>query len=153
MTLYDRDRDSRGPSTPSSLSAAADRSACAQDDSAGALFVDECNGLAEGIDYPGTSNVATKLCAQDSKLKTRRFTKVREKADNNKSKQESENRMVATGELIRMMNYIDDIAATLRRVQVGITTMTDEEKKRLADYMKNSDPNFIKILEGLEKHQ
>lgn len=61
--------------------------------------------------------------------------------------------MVATGELIRMMNYIDDIAATLRRVQVGITTMTDEEKKRLADYMRNSDPNFIKILEGLEKHQ
>ena len=60
--------------------------------------------------------------------------------------------MVATGELIRMMNYIDDIAATLRRVQVGIATMTDEERKRLADYMKNSDPNFIKILTALEKN-
>jgi len=59
--------------------------------------------------------------------------------------------MVATGELIRMMNYIDDIAATLRRVQVGITTMSDEEKKRLAEYMRKSDPNFIKILESLEK--
>lgn len=59
--------------------------------------------------------------------------------------------MVATGELIRMMNYIDDIAATLRRVQVGITTMTQDERKRLADYMRNSDPNFIKILDGLEK--
>ena len=36
--------------------------------------------------------------------------------------------MVATGELIRMMNYVDDIAATLPRVQVGVTTMTDEER-------------------------
>ncbi|HLJ26828.1 MAG TPA: hypothetical protein VKY85_08970 [Candidatus Angelobacter sp.] len=59
--------------------------------------------------------------------------------------------MVVTGEIIRMMNYIDDIAATLRRVQVGISTMTEEECKRLAEYMRNSDPNFIKILEGLEK--
>lgn len=59
--------------------------------------------------------------------------------------------MVATGELIRMMNYIDDIAATLRRVQVGITTMSADERKRLAEYMRKSDPNFIAILEGLEK--
>lgn len=59
--------------------------------------------------------------------------------------------MVATGELIRMMNYIDDIAATLRRVQVGVMTMSGDERKRLADYMRKSDPNFIAILEGLEK--
>ena len=59
--------------------------------------------------------------------------------------------MPATGELIRMMNYVDDIAATLRRVQVGIATMTAEEKKRLADYMRNSDPNFVKTLEALDK--
>lgn len=59
--------------------------------------------------------------------------------------------MVATGELIRMMNYVDDIAATLRRVQTGISTMSEEERKRLADYMKKSDPNFIKILDDLEK--
>lgn len=59
--------------------------------------------------------------------------------------------MVATGELIRMMNYVDDIAATLRRVQTGIATMSDDERKRLADYMKKSDPNFLKILDDLEK--
>jgi hypothetical protein len=59
--------------------------------------------------------------------------------------------MVATGELIRMMNYVDDIAATLRRVQVGIATMTEEERKRLADYMRKSDPNFFAIMESLEK--
>ena len=61
--------------------------------------------------------------------------------------------MVATGELIRMMNYVDDIAATLRRIQVGITIMTEEERKRLADYMKKSDPNFIAILDSLEKNR
>lgn len=60
--------------------------------------------------------------------------------------------MVATGELIRMMNYVDDIAVTLRRVQAGITIMTEDERKRLAEYMRKSDPNFIKILEGLEKN-
>lgn len=59
--------------------------------------------------------------------------------------------MVATGELIRMMNYVDDIAATLRRVQTGISTMSNDERKRLADYMKKSDPNFVKILDDLEK--
>jgi hypothetical protein len=60
--------------------------------------------------------------------------------------------MVATGELIRMMNYVDDIAATLRRVQVGISSLSAEERKRLADYMRKSDPNFIAILENLEKN-
>ena len=58
---------------------------------------------------------------------------------------------VVTGELIRMMNYVDDIAATLRRIQAGITGMTPEERKRLAEYMRNADPNFIKTLESLEK--
>lgn len=58
---------------------------------------------------------------------------------------------IVTGELIRMMNYVDDIAATLRRIQAGIPTMTDEERKRLADYMRKSDPNFLSMLETLEK--
>ncbi len=56
-----------------------------------------------------------------------------------------------TGELIRMMNYIDDIAATLRRVTANMPMMTEEEKKRLAEYMRKSDPNFIGVVEQLEK--
>ena len=58
---------------------------------------------------------------------------------------------VTTGELIRVMNYVDDIAATLRRVVANIPMMTDEEKKRLAEYMRKSDPSFVKVLESLEK--
>ena len=61
--------------------------------------------------------------------------------------------MVATGELIRMMNYVDDIAATLRRIQTGIAGMTEEERKRLADYMRKSDPSVVKMLEALDHPQ
>ena len=58
--------------------------------------------------------------------------------------------MPATGELIRLMNYVDDIAATLRRIQAGITGMTPEERKRLADYMRKAEPNYTKIVDQLE---
>ena len=58
---------------------------------------------------------------------------------------------ITTGELIRVMNYVDDIAATLRRVVANIPMMTDEERKRLAEYMRKSDPNFPKVVEQLEK--
>ena len=58
--------------------------------------------------------------------------------------------MVVTGELIRMMNFVDDIAATVRRIQIGINTMSADEKKRLAEYMRGSDPNYVKVLESIE---
>jgi hypothetical protein len=59
--------------------------------------------------------------------------------------------MPATGELIRMMNYVDDITATLRRVIANVPYMTDEEKKRLAEYMRKADPNFDGLMQRLEK--
>jgi hypothetical protein len=58
--------------------------------------------------------------------------------------------MPATGELIRMLNYVDDIATTLRRITTSLPTLTDEEKRQLAEYMRKSDPNFIKVLESIE---
>jgi len=58
--------------------------------------------------------------------------------------------MPATGEIIRMMNYVDDIAATLRRITTSLPILTDEEKKQLAEYMRKSDPNFTKVLESIE---
>ena len=59
--------------------------------------------------------------------------------------------MAATGELIRMMNYVDDIAATLRRINGSFYLLNGEEKKRLAEYMRNADPNFLNVMEQLEK--
>ena len=58
--------------------------------------------------------------------------------------------MPATGELIRTMNYVDDIAATLRRIITSLPTLSDDERKQLAEYMRKSDPNFIKVLESIE---
>lgn len=60
-------------------------------------------------------------------------------------------RMPVTGDAIRMMNYVDDIAATLRRIVANIPFMTDEEKKMLGEYMRKSDPYFVAVLERLEK--
>jgi hypothetical protein len=59
--------------------------------------------------------------------------------------------MPASGELIRMMNYVDDIAATLRRIVTGVTLLSEEEKKRLAEYMRQSDPNYVAIVGQLEQ--
>ncbi len=59
--------------------------------------------------------------------------------------------MPATGELIRTMNYVDDIAATLRRIINSLAILSDDEKKLLAEYMRKSDPNFIKVLESIER--
>jgi len=58
--------------------------------------------------------------------------------------------MVATGEVIRMMNYVDDISATLRRITANFPFMTDEEKRRIAEYMRQSDPSYSKVLELLD---
>ena len=59
--------------------------------------------------------------------------------------------MVVTGEAIRMMNYVDDICTTLRRIIANIPLMTEEERKRLADYMRKVEPNYNHIIERLEK--
>ena len=56
-----------------------------------------------------------------------------------------------SGELIRMMNYVDDISTTLRRIMASTSLMTIEERKRLADYMRKAEPNYNKILEQLER--
>ncbi|PYY01079.1 MAG: hypothetical protein DMG64_15430 [Acidobacteria bacterium] len=59
--------------------------------------------------------------------------------------------MVISGEAIRMMNYVDDISATLRRIAANIPMMTDEERKRLADYMRKAEPSYPGMIDKLEK--
>jgi len=59
--------------------------------------------------------------------------------------------MPATGELIRLMNYTDDIATTLRRISASIPTMTKEEAARLGEYMRKTDPSYESVLLRLEK--
>jgi hypothetical protein len=59
--------------------------------------------------------------------------------------------MASSGELIRMMNYVDDISTTLRRIVTGSSFISPEERKKLAAYMRNSDPNFTKMVDELDK--
>jgi hypothetical protein len=59
--------------------------------------------------------------------------------------------MVASGELIRSMNYVDDITATLRRISIAIPSMTPEERKRLAEYLRAAGGAMTEAIAALEK--
>jgi len=59
--------------------------------------------------------------------------------------------MVATGELIRAMNYVYDMNATLRRICVAIPSMTPEERQRLAEYLRAAQNSILAALTDLEK--
>ena len=61
--------------------------------------------------------------------------------------------MPATGELIRSLNYVEDITATVRRLISSIATMPPEEKKRLAESLRNATDNLNQVLAQLEKGQ
>ncbi len=59
--------------------------------------------------------------------------------------------MRATGELIRLMNYVDDITTTLRRITANYNVMTDEERKRLGEYMRKADEKFQQVIASVEQ--
>lgn len=59
--------------------------------------------------------------------------------------------MSTTGELIRLMNYIDDIATTMRRISAGIPAMTKEECARLSEYIRKSEPSYESVVQRLEQ--
>ena len=58
---------------------------------------------------------------------------------------------VATGELIRAMNYVDDITATLRRICIYIPSMSPDERKRLAEAMRGAANSVNAAIADLEK--
>jgi len=49
------------------------------------------------------------------------------------------------------MNYVDDINATLRRISFSISSMSDEERKRLSEYMGSAANGFNEVLQHLEE--
>jgi hypothetical protein len=59
--------------------------------------------------------------------------------------------MVATGELIRAMNYVEDITATLRRICIYIPNMNNEEKQRLAEALRGAATAVNAAVADLEK--
>ena len=58
---------------------------------------------------------------------------------------------VATGELIRAMNYVDDINATVRRISIYIPSMSAEERKRLAEALRGAATALNSAIAEVEK--
>ena len=57
--------------------------------------------------------------------------------------------MPLSGEAIRLMNYIDDVAVTLRRVMAFIPTLSPEERARVGEHLKHSKPSAEDVARAL----
>jgi len=59
--------------------------------------------------------------------------------------------MPLSGEAIRTMNYVDYISVTLRRILTVLPSLTEEERLRIAEYIKSSEPNYETVLNSIAK--
>ena len=57
--------------------------------------------------------------------------------------------MPISGEAIRMMNYADDIATTLRRILTLAPSLTADERRRVLDHMQSLTPGYDQVVETL----
>jgi hypothetical protein len=58
--------------------------------------------------------------------------------------------MPLSGEAIRTMNYVDDIATTLRRILSVLPALTAEERQRVVDHVRASEPSYESLITALE---
>lgn len=58
--------------------------------------------------------------------------------------------MPLSGEAIRLMNYIDDVSVTLRRVLAAVPTLSAEERIRVAEHLKTANPSAADVLTALQ---
>ncbi|MGD0271109.1 MAG: hypothetical protein ABSB14_18725 [Candidatus Sulfotelmatobacter sp.] len=59
--------------------------------------------------------------------------------------------MPVSGELIRAMNYVEDITTTLRRICIYIPNMSTEERQRLAEALRTAGGAINAAIGDLEK--
>jgi hypothetical protein len=57
--------------------------------------------------------------------------------------------MPLSGEAIRLMNYIDDVAVTLRRVLAAVPTLTAEERTKVAEHLRGAKPSAEEVASAL----
>ncbi len=57
--------------------------------------------------------------------------------------------MPLSGEAIRLMNYIDDVAVTLRRVLATVPTLSTEERARVAEHLAAASPSAADVIKAL----
>jgi hypothetical protein len=61
--------------------------------------------------------------------------------------------MPLSGEAIRLMNLVDDVATTMRRILALVPTLAPEERKRVSEYLSQSQPNEAAVLKALTDSQ
>jgi hypothetical protein len=54
-----------------------------------------------------------------------------------------------SGEAIRTMNYVDDISVTLRRILTVVPVLTPEERERITEHIRSSEPSYDSVLAAL----
>jgi len=59
--------------------------------------------------------------------------------------------MAATGELIRLINYVDDINTTLRRIQASLPGLDGDERKRLSESLQGAAARIHELQQEIEK--
>jgi hypothetical protein len=57
--------------------------------------------------------------------------------------------MPLSGEAVRLMNYIDDVSVTLRRILALVPTLPAEERARIAQHLERSKPNAEDVAKAL----
>jgi hypothetical protein len=58
--------------------------------------------------------------------------------------------MPLSGEAIRLMNLIDDVAVTLRRVLATVPTLTADERALVAAHLRQTSPSADDVLKALD---
>ncbi len=57
--------------------------------------------------------------------------------------------MPLSGEAIRMMNLVDDVATTMRRILALVPTLAPDERARVSEYLRQSQPSTESVLQAL----
>jgi hypothetical protein len=57
--------------------------------------------------------------------------------------------MPLSGEAIRLMNYIDDVAVTLRRVLALVPTLSADERAKVAEHLAKARPSVEEVAKAL----
>lgn len=57
--------------------------------------------------------------------------------------------MPLSGEAIRLMNYIDDVAVTLRRILATVPVLSAEERARVAQHLEQARPSASDVINAL----
>ena len=57
--------------------------------------------------------------------------------------------MPLSGEAIRLMNYIDDVAVTLRRVLALVPTLSSDERAKVAEHLLRARPSVDEVAAAL----